>query len=203
MNLSDLQSKPLEAETRLILDGALVSRLERLREEVRQAKLRDLISGGGLADEAPELETRLRKLELEADERAVTFRFRAIGRGKFEELIAQHPPTEAQWAEWREKAKAVPYYAPPEYDHVGLSLALVAACCYDPAGSVEEWKEWRDSKLSDGQWAELYGKALQVNTQSSIRPTYGTDIDVTPSIGPDSTTPPNGESLSPSSTEES
>lgn len=208
MNLADLTVKPMETETRLILDGALVSRIDRLREELKQARRRDAAAGGGLADEAPELERRLRKLELEADERTTTFKFRGIGRGEFEKLIAKHPPTETQWAEWREIAKAVPYYRPPEYDHVGLSLVLVAACCFDPVGSVEEWKRWRDGedpkrRFSDGQWAELYGSALKVNTEASVRPSYGTGIDVTPSTGPDSTTPPDKESPSQSSTDES
>jgi hypothetical protein len=203
VKLSDIESKPSTAEVRLLLDGELETEIADLRAELRVARREDVASGGGLSDRAPAIVSRLTELDAEADERAVVFRFRAIGRGTFEKLIAKHPPTTRQWEEWREKTKAIPIYSAPEYDDVGLSVDLVAACCVDPVGSSDEWKVWRDDKLSDGQWAELYSAALKVNTQASIRPTYGIGTDGTASSGPASTTPPPTGSPSPSSMVES
>ena len=210
MSLADLAARttPVEREKRLVIDGALVARIDQLRAELKAAKRRDVISGSSLRQEAPAIEQALAEAEIQADEAAETFRFRAIGRGKFTRIIEQYPPTKQQWERYKEQAHAhagdfTMRVNPPEYDPDAVAPALLAACCVSHEGTTEEWQKLRDETFSDGQWAELFEAALMVNMEATLRPTYGTGTDTTPNIGPELTTPANGESPTQSLRDES
>ncbi len=74
--------------------------------------------------------------------------FEAIPLHEWEQILADHPPTDAQLAKHAaevEKAKAADDKPPaaPEWDPVGLIPALFAACVVD------------DDPLSEAEWAEI------------------------------------------------
>jgi hypothetical protein len=203
-SLSDLaaRSTPLEREKRLVVDGALIARIDQLRAELKAAKRRDIQSGSGLRQEAPAIESALTEAEIEADESAETFRFRAIGRGKFTRIIEQYPPTKQQWERYKEQVRAhvgdfTRHVNPPEYDPDALAPALLAACCVSHEGTTDEWIKLRDETFSDGQWAELFEAALMVNMEATLRPTFGNGTDSTPNTVSELISPANGASPTP------
>lgn len=191
--------RPPERKLRLVLDGGLAARVADLEARVRQARLEDALTGGGLSDRAPAIERELTEARAMLDESAAEFTFQAIGRVRLAEITSRFPPTQAQWDRHRQEAAINPFTsAPPDYDYESLAPEVIAASCVDPAMTVEEARRLWD-ELSDGQAAALFEAAWAVNNEVSNRPTSGTDTDTTPSFGPESTTPPNGGSPSASS----
>lgn len=193
--------KPATKTVRLLLDGGLQAEIDSLREQVKAAERRDKREGESLDSKTPELRRQLDELEARADSEAEAFCFQAVPRAKFDALKAAHPPTEEQWQLHREAAKTNPFLRPPECDYMGIGPELISLSCVDPELSVEEAQQLWDL-LAPGPAAQLWEAAWEVSNGSSIRPTFGTGIDTTPSSGPDSTTPLNGESPSPPSTDE-
>ena len=206
MKVSDFlgRYKPAERTVRVLLDGSLLTELERARQQVAKKVRQEERSHPGLASEVPALEARVAALESEAEEATIAVTLRAMPGAKFDALALAHPPTEAQWDQYREQAKAFPLFAqPPEVDAVGMAPALIALSVVAVDGEPTEWSEHDGAALwetlHDGVRADLLEAAWEVNKQRSGRPFSGTGTDTTPSSGPGSTTQPNGESLSLSS----
>lgn len=191
--------KPRQLRVRINFDGDLADQIEALEERLRAARRRELLEGEGLSSDVPELERQLSMLRARLDEDAEEFTFQALGRARFKEILATHPPTEAQWEQHREAAKSNPFLAAPECDYEAVAPILIAECCishdFTVEGAAKLWDE-----LSDAEASKLFEAAWAVNQKASIRPTFGTGTDTTPSSGPGSTTPPSGESPSASST---
>lgn len=185
--------KPRRATVRLLLDGELSQRIERLRSDIVRAKRREVVNPQGLASPAAQLEAELAELMVQADEAATEFVFQAISRAALEELKRAHPPSEEQWARYRESVEDLPVIVaiqakPPPYDWMGMAPALLAACAVSPKMNVDEAQLLWD-QLSDGEAAQLFDAAWEVNQTAATRPFSGTDTVTTPNFGPDSTTP--------------
>ena len=197
MTVADIlaRRRPLEKRVRLLLDGSLAAQMDETRREIRQAKARESLSGGGLASTLPELERQLAELALAADDSSAAFTFRAIPRARLEDLKRRHPPSAEQWEKFREEQKGNIFAQAPQFDWVGLAPDLIAASCSEPAMTVEEARRLWD-ELSDGEAAQLFEAAWSVNEQATARPFSGTGTDTTPTSGPSSTTPQREESPS-------
>lgn len=201
MGLAELKAKarPVERKLRLCLDGALLAQIADLEERIKAARRAPSLEG----DQRLHSELAEARERAASDEVCETFTFRAIGQARYDELLREHPPTEAQFSQWREQVSASPAMAlalpPPSYDSETFDPALVAVCCVDPRLTEDEWEEFRRDSLNGGQWAEIVDNAIAVNTARTSRPFYGTATATTPNGGPGSTSPANGVSPSPSS----
>lgn len=133
----------------------------------------------------------------EAGEKVVEFCFRALSRAELDTLKAKFPPTEGQWARYRETARLNPFASPPEFDPLAMAPVLLAATATEPAMNVEEAARLWDS-LSDGEAARLYETALTVCMEAPVAPLAppGSATEPTHVFGVPSITPPNTESPS-------
>lgn len=192
--------KPRRTKVPISLDGDLDEEIEDLKAQIRAAKRQEAADGGGLAAQSPILEEQLREAEARRDEEAHEFVFEAMPRAEFKAILTANQPTEEQWERYREQARVNPFVVAPDCDFDAAAPIVISRCCIshdiDEAGAQEIW-----DALSDGEAARLFDAAWGANQRVSQRPTYGTGTDMTPNTGPDSTTPPNGESPSQSSTD--
>lgn len=208
MKASDLlgRYKPAEKTVYLLLDGSLITELDRLQEERRQLVRQEAIQSPGLASKIPALDRQLHELEDKAQEATVAVTLRAIPGARFDQLKLAYPPTEEQWEAYRERAKAMPLFTgAPEVDSLGMAPALIGLSVVAVDGEPVEWDEsdgeelW--ATLHDGVRADLLAAAWEVNGQSSNRPFFETGTDTTQNSGHESITQQNEESPSLSSVE--
>jgi hypothetical protein len=137
-------ARPRQTEVRLCLAGDLAARADQLAERIEL--LGDRSGASSLADVDPR-----RALESELDEvheamRAseVVFRFRALGRTAYSDLLAAHEPRKGtDDASWNNDT----------YPH-----ALIAACCIEPVMTVEQVDQLTEV-LSQRQRNELFNQA--------------------------------------------
>lgn len=95
-------------------DPALADEHQRLDAELKALGEFDP-SSIGEANPRHDLAARLTEIEAEMKASEVPFKFRALGRRKYRELIDAHPGEDGQ-----------------RFEVVGFSRALISACCVDP-----------------------------------------------------------------------
>jgi len=158
------QIRPLEVTIRVPMRADLIDTLQLLEVELRQAAQRDKdgAATASLADrpKAPVVAERIQALERELADSEVEFKFRAIGRRAYDQLLAEHPPTAIQVKE----AKAQGVVA--LYNLDTFPPALAAACCVQPAGATVEHLRKAYDEWSPGQWSVLWRAVIAV-TQGS------------------------------------
>jgi hypothetical protein len=82
----------------------------------------------------------------------VQAKLRAIGSKKYDELIAQHPPTARQRKDGA------------SYNPDSFAPALVAACMTEPVLDLEDAQAlWESEEWSRGELTELFLAAVQIN----------------------------------------
>jgi hypothetical protein len=96
------------------------------------------------------------------DEASVVLTLRAIGRKAYGELVDQHPPTEEQRREAKDRGMQ-----PLDYNPESFAPEIIAASLVDPELSKEEVKILFD-EWNQGEVTRLYLAALEVNTGSKI-----------------------------------
>lgn len=143
--------KPRETTTYVVLDHGLLARHDELSRELRMAKVTD--ERENRTPEAPRIQAELDDIEQEIHEAAVPFRFRAMPRREYRELLEEHKdPSGAK--RWNEDT------FPP---------ALIAACAVDPEMTLEQattvYDEWDDNQAS-----VLFAAAFMVNEGESKIP---------------------------------
>lgn len=138
---------------RILLRQDLLERFEDLDRRLDAAVKADMASGGDLDSKAPALAAELDALRDEVESAKVEFRFRAIGKRAWFDLLAAHPPT----------AKDLEQYG-RNLDHNPRTFpaAAVAATLVDPAMTVEQVTEL-ESVLNASQFDTLFNKAVDVN----------------------------------------
>ena len=179
---------------RLSPDSDKVEALVRLREKLAAAKAAELADGQGLASDVPELERQIKQAEADALASGPVYTFRRLTRREKADITRDLPPTPQQWERYREKAKAYPGYVldAPEFDMVSAAPLVISKAAVDPPLTLEQagvlWDESSDTDaalLWQTAWAD----------SDNVHPIYGTGTDMTPTSGPESTMPVNGESL--------
>ncbi|GAA2484575.1 hypothetical protein GCM10010406_21050 [Streptomyces thermolineatus] len=145
--------KPREKLVTLYLAGDEVAEVERLEAEL--ARLNDGWQPTSLGSANPK--EKLAKQIAAARERiaksAVDFRLRALGDKAWSDLVAAHP------SDKRDEA----------WDPTTFPAALIAACCVDPAMTVEQVHQLFDG-LNFGQREALTSGALEVNGDATAVP---------------------------------
>lgn len=156
------KKKPLTKTVAAVLDPDLAEVYEEARRDRDMAHARhqvrdDAESAAQLLDADRRLEELRQQLE---DEEAVAyFKFRGIGRARYEALVDRHQPTENQ----RTKAKASGM-GEIAWNHDTFPPALVAACLVDPPLTEEEVAQlWASEDWNQAELVTLLNTAIEVN----------------------------------------
>lgn len=160
------RKKPNLKSVRLALDSEVAEEFEQAKEELERLATR--------MEYMTEEDTRLPVLRAQRDEaqvrfdqakeavleESVLFKFRSIGRKRFDDLIASHPPTEAQI----EKAKKTGE-GDLTWNSETFPPALVFNCLVEPKLEEHEVKDlWESDDWAGSEIIALFYAALEVNT---------------------------------------
>lgn len=146
-----------EKTVKILLDQALLAEHERLEAElvaeleIDAKENRDAV-GPGLAQELVEFEDRIQAARRE-------FRFRAIGKKPWADLLAQHPPTKEH----------TDLNARLDHNPETFPIAAIAASCVDPVMTVEQVQRLEQA-LNLAQFDKLWGGCLDANVGGGDSP---------------------------------
>lgn len=145
-------AKPRESTVTLCLAGDLAGRIEELERQL--GDLSDW-QASSMSDEDPRLAVaeEIAALQDQMKGAEEVFHFRALGAKAYSDLVAAHPPKVAGHL----------------FDGATFFPALIAACCVEPAMTVEDYEQLAEV-LNEGQRSELETTAWQVNDQSTAVP---------------------------------
>jgi hypothetical protein len=158
--LARIKPRFREESTQICLRPDLLDEWEAADEELKAAKAKDLVSGklaGGEKKKLQELASRVQELEAQIEDVAITCRFRAMSKDKWQALIDNHPPRPGDQMDLfagynrdavLDEAVRVCMYDPvfadctkDECDHTDCgSWQQFAASC-----NPSEWKELKDT----------------------------------------------------------
>jgi hypothetical protein len=107
------------------------------------------------------------KAKADVVKNSVIFKFRSIGRTKYDKLINEHPPTPSQKEEFDQiKDDPTDQLA---WNPETFSVALVAASLVEPEFTEAEVKDlWEDENWSQNDLGVLFQTALSANTARSV-----------------------------------
>lgn len=148
--------KPVSRKVPVCLDDEAVFAVAQAREAVEEAKL---TNHGAVS---AELQDRLATAEAALEEATVYFKFRSIGRKRYEELIAMAPPSDELIED--HKNRELPE---PAYDAEVLAPILIAEACYEPVMTPEQVQELLD-EWNINETLPLWTAALEVCTANRI-----------------------------------
>jgi hypothetical protein len=196
--MSQFSRKPRSASEALVFDGELLGQIEQTQRTLRAAQAAERVNPGGLDAAAPRIQRDLDELLQRAADEAEIYMVIALPGEKFDDIKRQHPPSEEQMASYREQVKTVPWTVPPEMNPATMGADLLVACLVEPKMSEDEIRDmWR--QLSKGEQNQLWNLALGVQVEGASLPLSRAATATTGAGGEPSTTPPSGESPSPSS----
>ena len=143
------------ATARVLLRQDLLAEHARLDAELTQAIVDD--ERENRIPVAPQLMCALDELEAEIDAAKVEFRFRAIGKRPWADLLKQHPPTKDQQR------------AGLDHNPETFPAAAIAASCVEPTLTVDE-AERLERALNASQFDVLWAKCIDANIGGTSDP---------------------------------
>ncbi|MCW2498276.1 hypothetical protein [Jatrophihabitans sp.] len=151
-------AKPVIKRTRICLNGDLVDQIEQLEREFEQARLDD--ANENRVALAPAIAARIVELTAQARDHEVEFAFKPVGRKKWRDLVAAHPPTDDQ------KALGA------DMNTEEFPAVAMAESCIAPTGAtLAKFIELRDGDLiGDLQWNRLWMTCREANLGGSEVP---------------------------------
>lgn len=168
--LADLleRKRPATVSEWIVLDSEAADAYIDAKNEFDLAEIR-VSAAPNDADRAADLETARAKLDA-ARERAkaatVEFKFQAIGRIAWEELVTDHRATSSEQAQFR---KLNPGGGSLTWSPKTFPPAIVHASLVEPALSVEQVRAlWDDPAWSDGETRALLEAAVAVNQRRRV-----------------------------------
>lgn len=159
---------------RLLIDGDAVgaARMALLaaQRDLRQARLQ---VGKGRAAAVRRAEAAVADAEQAVDACYETVVLHALAPRDLEALIAEHPPTAAQWAavqKARDEAAERDGPAPawPDWDDDTFYPALLAACATEAGMSPADWAAFLEANASNGEVVGIRHAALNVNHRERV-----------------------------------
>lgn len=159
--VTDVEEQPtVTVPVKILLDPDASAKHQQLEQE-----LADMLNrpGGDISERGPaQIADDLRDLMDGAKYR--TFVFATVGAKKWSDLIAKHPPSDAQ----RKRGLDVAPTFWPE---------AMAAACTEPEGATLKGFQALWDKLSSGQWDRLIGGCRQANAEDmDIRPSQAASV---------------------------
>jgi len=166
--ISDIMAKKkaVTKEVAIQMDGEIANQIAQLRQLHTSARDADRLSND--TDKAPGIQEQIDELIVKSEKTVVIFKFRSIGRPRYDELVMAHKPTKDQK---KEGSDFNPETFPP---------VLVAESCVDPEISLEQAivmfgsEDWNGAELR-----ALFFGALEVNTETGDIPLSRTGSDAT------------------------
>lgn len=160
------KKKPLTKTVSVVLDPDLAEEYEEARRaaDLAHARVQVRPEDNEAAAQLLEADAALQQLRQRMlDEQAVVmFRFRGVGRAAYEKLVDLHPAT----ADQRMRAKAGGLGDGLAWNPETLPPALVAACCVEPAMTLEQAQAlWLDPNWGQAELGQLLAAAIEVNGQ--------------------------------------
>jgi hypothetical protein len=134
-----------------------------------EAELLDARNGDDMENrtpQAPVIAQRIVDLEAEIEAAKVSFTFRAVGRRAWVDLLAAHPPTKAQIKALADVTPDVLRRPTLEFNPEKFPVAAIAATLVEPEMTEDDVRRL-EAALSDAQWSQLWGKAIEVNVGAS------------------------------------
>lgn len=143
-----IKSRP-ERTVEVCLDPATYAQWESAEERLRDARGRSATINGD--PEVPALARKVRELEDAMKAATVEFRFRALSRREWADLVAKHPPQDGDRI-----GRTV------GYDIEAATFEAARLCLVEPELDDEDWATL-DESLSAGQWELVKNTVLAVN----------------------------------------
>lgn len=185
--LAEIQ--PRTATTRVLLRQELVERHAELDAELNAAVLSD--QHQNREPLGPVLAQQLAELEAEIDAAKRPFTFKAIGKRKWADLMAKHPP----------KPEQVKVYGRLDHNPDTFPAAAIAASCISPVMTVDQVKAFEDG-LNQTEFDKLWGACLEANVGGGSDPKSLTAGLILRTSGPSASTAVLTELLAASSLDE-
>jgi hypothetical protein len=163
---------------RVLLRQDLHAEHQRLENELAAAVDRnrgDTTIGG---EDTTAIVDQLRAVEAEVEDAKVEFRFKAIGRRAWLDLLAKHPPTREQL-----RARSTLDFNPDTFP-----TAAIAASCVEPEMTVDQ-VERLERALNSAQFEVLWGACISCNMEGVADPKSALAVLIA-----GSTPPVNGQS---------
>jgi hypothetical protein len=99
-----------------------------------------------------------------ARENSIPFTFRAMGRKKYEDMVAAHPPTQKQIADARRKKEQIPPFNSDPFVPTLISDSLVnPEMSYEQVVELMENDDWNGAEFNT-----LWLTALEVNSTRRV-----------------------------------
>ena len=136
-------------KTRVLLRQDLVARHRELDEQLALAIARDATTNE--RDQAPDIARQIEALQDEIESSQVEFKFKAIGKKAWADLLAQHPPLKEH------KDLRV------DHNPETFPIAAMAASCVIPDGADEDFFRRLEAVLTDTQFAALWRVCVDAN----------------------------------------
>jgi hypothetical protein len=164
------RKRPVEHEVKIALESHYADTLaeaqgamERLERDLRLGR----ITTEQFQLEGPKLQDQVDAAQAEYDENAVTFRAKALGRRKLDDLMKVHEPTDEQKAAFRELVDRAPLSARNgelPYNTETLPPALLHLSLVEPEFSADEAQElWDSDDWSDAELGAILNACWAVN----------------------------------------
>lgn len=160
--------EPATATVKVCLSQQIVDELQRLEEELAEARWEDRRNAGRLSHESKALPIaqRIKELEAQAAEHEVEFVFREVPRAEWLALQRRHPPSAEDrkqgFTRWHPE-KFVP--------------AAIAASSHNPKLSVEDAKELCDT-WPEGVVVRMFNAVVELNMGDRLVPRSPTASEV-------------------------
>jgi hypothetical protein len=136
---------------RVLLRQDLGARHAALNAELQESITRDRLMNE--PDRAPTIAAEIVALEAEMEASEVEFVFRSVGRKRWADMLAKHPPTRAQ-----SQADKRTVFNPETFP-----IAAIAASCSTPEGMDEAYAARLEASLSDAQFSALWNACVDAN----------------------------------------
>lgn len=152
--LARIKPKLREESTELCLRPDLYDEWEQANEDLADSRAKDTSAnrlGAGTSENTVRLAERVQELEDEIRSTAVTFRFRAMPKDKWQTLCDTHPPR---------KGNDLDMYA--GYNRDAVIDAAVQLCMVEPVFDKDSWETFEDV-VNPAEWRELRTVVNSVN----------------------------------------
>ena len=142
---------PVE-EVPIVLDGEWGQQVLDAQERMvaLESSLRARPGDTTLIGELDELLAEIERLNAERDEHVAVFKFKGLGRDRYERLVRAHPPTQEQ------RKQAARESSGASWNRDTFPPALIHACLVEPSMTLEQVVEL----LADDEWNEADAGAL-------------------------------------------
>lgn len=207
--MSDImqKKKPNQKTCRVLLNPELARPIELKMNELRIAKANEAHSGRSLADKSLlKIAQELEELITAAEPHYAEFTFQDIGRKKYDDLVLASPPTLAQKKIWETETGGKKGNLSWNYEI--FPPALISMASHSPKISLEQAQLIYGVSDEDPEGNEAWGEgdlqllldtAIEVCKEMTSIPLSRRGIETITSSPSNSTSPLNGESLTPNS----